>query len=99
MYASGKPFCVLMPCESIFFVQLSKLFTQYGITLFVLHPRPKFLHKGEEVRPTSVGYFCGNIDGIPSGMVSVRYLNTITGEVTGDGGGVEVDLEDELSCY
>jgi hypothetical protein len=97
MYASGKPFRVLMPSESIFFVQLSKLFTQYGITLLVLYPRPKFIHKGEEVRSTSVGYFCGNIDGVPSGCVNIRYLNTLTGEVTGDG--CEVDLEDEVSCF
>jgi hypothetical protein len=97
MYTSGKPFCVLMPCESIFFVQLSKLFTQYGITLFVLYPRPKFIHKRKEVQPTNAGYFCGNIDGVPLGYVTVRYLNTLSGEITGDCG--EMDLEDDVSVF
>jgi hypothetical protein len=63
----------------------------------VLYPRPKFNFKGKEVIPTNVGYFCGNMDGVIRGVVSVMYLNSTTGVITGRND--EVDVEDEESVF
>jgi hypothetical protein len=53
-----------------------------------------FLCQGRKIQPVCVGYFCGDIQGIKRGAVSILYLNAITSENKGAReGAVDVNLK------
>ena len=74
-FESRKPFCFLLPSDTLFYVGTSSLFRMYGIIVLVIFPRPRFLRNGKLVNPTSTSYFIGNLALNVAGRVEVFYVD------------------------
>jgi hypothetical protein len=73
MYESKKPFCVLLPSETLFHKNTSELFMKYGVNVLVIMPHPKFLHDGKISKPMSTAYFIGNDTFNQVGVIQFKY--------------------------
>ena len=64
-YNSGKAFLMLLPIDCIGTKNKYLLFHKYGVIVYCIFPKPKFLHEGKHVQVNNCAWFYGN-----SGLVS-----------------------------
>jgi hypothetical protein len=73
MYEPKKPFCVLLPSETLFYKNISELFMKYGVNVLVILPYPKLLRDGKIIKPLSTAYFIGNDIFNQAGVIQFKY--------------------------
>ena len=57
LYLEGKPFCVLLPAVNLVRKAKMNLFYEFGITVYALNTRPRFLHEDKEVQVEDTAWF------------------------------------------
>jgi hypothetical protein len=73
MYNSGKPFCVLLPTETLYHKNTASLLSKFGVNVIIILPHPKFIHEEILCSPCSTAYFIGNDTFSEVGKVKFLY--------------------------
>jgi hypothetical protein len=73
MYLSKKPFCVLLPSDTLFHKNTSELFMENGVNVLVIMPHPKFMSDGKLCQPFSTAYFIENDIFNQPGVIQFKY--------------------------
>ena len=73
-YASGLPFVLLLPFETLTYMGLKHCFKEFGVTVMVLPQDPKFMHNNKIVSPLTCSYFFGNFPEIVLGTTTIIYM-------------------------
>ena len=57
LYASNKPFIMLLPLVNVSRIKKHKLFMKYGIIIYIVFPTPTFLREGRTIQVDVCAWF------------------------------------------
>ena len=76
----GLPFAVLLPTDSMQRVGVGKLLYNYGSSIYVLNPMPRFYVDGEKKNVCSTSWYFGNLPQHKKGKVELFWWPTLAND-------------------
>ena len=71
-YDSKKPFLMLLPIDCLGTKKKHLMFHMYGVIVYCIFPKPKFLHEGKHVQIDNTGWFYGNSGLVGEGEIIIK---------------------------